>query len=633
MIDKAIFNRPPLAREAFAPLPVGAVKPLGWLLRAERAQADGLGGNITRVWDGLRDSAWMGGQGENWERGPYYLDGLIPLAWQLKDEALQETAERFLRWILASQDEEGFFGPKDNPDWWPRFVALKCLQQYFTITGDKKILSFMLRFFAYMARRLDAQPLGLWAIARAGDCADVVLWLYSLTGREALLKLADKILSQGIDWTRHFHAFPDEADQKRAHPWKELERQLQADPDPWSEAWQIHQRTHVVNVAMGLKTPAVEYALHGGQKQGSAFDAAWEKLTRFHGVANGMFTGDEHLSGSNPSQGTETCAVVETLYSLERLLALSGSARVGDLWERIAYNALPACLSPDGWAHQYDQQVNQIRIDRYPRAWYNNGPDANVFGLEPHFGCCTANLHQGYPKFTAHLWMAVRAGRGSETAGLAAQSYAPCEVNWRLGDVRVRLTVEGDYPRSERVRIRLHLQEEAQFPLLLRIPAWAEGAAAEVGGDRVAGEPGAYLRVERRWRDGDVVELTLPSRVRTETWRHQTTAVYRGALLYALPVPGKWTYGGELPLCDRYAEPTGPWNYALLPERGFRPEEDGARIRCAGFRCADWREKDGSAGDPPVRPPRGEAAVEELTLVPYAEAPLRIAQFPTGRES
>ena len=495
MIDRAIFHRAPLAPDAFAPLPTGAVKPLGYLLAAERAQANGLGGQITRVWDGLRDSAWMGGKGENWERGPYYLDGLIPLAWQLEDEELQNLARRFVDWILASQDEEGFFGPKDNPDWWPRMIVLKALQQYFTITGDKKILVFLTKYFAYMARKLDEQPLGLWAIARAGDCVDAILWLYDITGKAGLLKLCDKVLGQAMDWTRHFHTFPDEQDQKRAHPWSMLEPRLKATDDPWSEAWQIHQRTHVVNLAMALKTPQVEHALHGGTKQADAFRAGWEKLTRFHGVANGMFTGDEHLSGANPSQGTETCAVVETLYSLERVLAMTGEARVGDLWERIAYNALPAALSPDGWAHQYDQQVNQIRIDRYPRAWYNNKPDANVFGLEPNYGCCTANLHQGYPKFTAHLWMAVRGG------GLAAQSYAPCEVLWRAGQTRIRLTVGGDYPTQERVRIRLKMEGEARFPILLRIPGWAEGAHAEVAGERLEGTPGQYLRLERRRRD------------------------------------------------------------------------------------------------------------------------------------
>lgn len=625
MIDRAIFHRAPLAPDAFAPLPTGAIKPLGYLLAAERAQANGLGGQITRVWDGLRDSAWMGGKGENWERGPYYLDGLIPLAWQLEDEELQNLARRFVGWILASQDEEGFFGPKDNPDWWPRMVVLKALQQYFTITGDKKILVFLTKYFAYMARKLDEQPLGLWAIARAGDCVDAILWLYDITGKAGLLKLCDKVLGQAMDWTRHFHTFPDEQDQKRAHPWSMLEPRLKATQDPWSEAWQIHQRTHVVNLAMALKTPQVEHALHGGTKQADAFRAGWEKLTRFHGVANGMFTGDEHLSGANPSQGTETCAVVETLYSLERVLALTGGARVGDLWERIAYNALPAALSPDGWAHQYDQQVNQIRIDRYPRAWYNNKPDANVFGLEPNYGCCTANLHQGYPKFTAHLWMAVRGG------GLAAQSYAPCEVLWRAGQTRIRLTVGGDYPTQERVRIRLKMEGEARFPILLRIPGWAEGAHAEVAGERLEGTPGQYLRLERVWGDGDEIELTLPMQVRTEKWHHQTLAVYRGPVLFALPVPAKWEYKGEMPLCDRWAEPQGPWNYALVPEEGFAVEGGGARIACSAVRCPGWVEKGGSADDPPVRPLRGDAPVERISLVPYAQAPLRVAQFPWAR--
>ena len=303
----------------------------------------------------------------------------------------------------------------------------------------------------------------------------------------------------------------------------------------------------------------------------------------------------------------------------------NGHAYDFDLWERIAYNALPAALSPDGWAHQYDQQVNQIRIDRYPRAWYNNKPDANVFGLEPNYGCCTANLHQGYPKFTAHLWMAVRGG------GLAAQSYAPCEVLWRAGQTRIRLTVGGDYPTQERVRIRLKMEGEARFPILLRIPGWAEGAHAEVAGERLEGPPGQYLRLERVWCDGDEIELTLPMQVRTEKWHHQTLAVYRGPVLFALPVPAKWEYKGEMPLCDRWAEPQGPWNYALVPEEGFAVEGGGARIACSAVRCPGWVEKGGSADDPPVRPLRGDAPVERISLVPYAQAPLRVAQFPWAR--
>lgn len=626
MINQAIFNRTPLAPNAFAPLPVGAVKPRGYLLSVERMMASAITGNLPRVWDSMRDNAWMGGKGESWERGPYYLDGLLPLAWQLGDEELKNTAMKFVEWTLSSQREDGFFGPADNEDWWPRMVMLKCLQQYFTATGDKRVLSFMNRYFAYMYRNLDEKPLGLWAIARAGDNIQIVQWLYNITGQKALLKLCDKLLEQSIDWTGYFHTFPDARDQKRAFPWSLLKPMLDESSDPWSPGWQQHQHTHVVNLAMALKTPMLDYALHGGIKQAEAFKTGWAKLMRAHGLALGMFSGDEHLSGANPSQGTETCAVVEMMYTLESLMALSDDPSLGDIWERLAYNALPACLSSDGWAHQYNQQVNQIRIDRRKRDWYNTNEDANVFGLEPNFGCCTANLHQGWPKFTAHLWMA------SQDGGLVAQSYAPCQVTWAIGGTKVRIEVEGNYPANGEVNIRIHAEQPTAFPIRLRIPAWAKDAKAAIGGENFFADEGTYLTLERTWQEGDEVRLTLPMDVRTEKWYHQSVAVVRGPLLYALPVEAQWDYRGELPLCDRWAEPVGKWNYALLPEEGFEADEAGTRIEATAFICEEWKEIRGSAGQPPVSPLRGEAAKETITLVPYATAPLRIAQFPCGRE-
>lgn len=626
MIDKAIFNNAPLAPNAFAPLSLGAIKPRGYLLDTERTMANGLSGNLTRVWESLKDCAWWGGNGDSWERGPYYMDGLIPLAWQLGDEDLKALCQKFIEWTLDSQHEDGFFGPENNEDWWPRMVVLKCMMQYFTATGDKRVLSFMNRYFAYQYKTLDEKPLGLWAIARVGENLQAVLWLYNITGQKALLKLQDKLLQQSIDWTGYFHTFPDARDQKRAYPWSLLKPLLDSNPDPWSPGWQQHQHTHIVNISMGLKTPMLDHALHGGIKQAQAFRTGWTRLMRAHGVANGMFTGDEHLSGANPSQGTETCAVVETMYSLESLMALCDDASIGDIWERIAYNALPAALSPDGWAHQYDQQVNQIRIDDQKRDWYNNNNESNVFGLEPNFGCCTANLHQGWPKFTTHLWMATREG------GLAAQSYAPCEVLWRVGGEKVNITVEGNYPVSEEIVIRIRTGSEVTFPLKLRIPAWTQDAYATIGETVYPAEPGTYLTIDRTWGEETVIRLFIAQEVRTEKWYHQTLAVYRGPLLYALPIETRWEYKGELPLCDRWAFPTSQWNYALLPEYGLTADKTGTKITASAFICPEWGEKHGSADQPPVRPLKGDQECVTITLVPYATTALRIAQFPYGRE-
>ena len=627
MIDRAIFNSAPLAPNAFAPLPVGAVKPAGYLRDVERTMANGLSGNLVKVWDSLKDCAWLGGDGDAWERGPYYFDGLIPLAWQLGDEELKSLAQKFIDWTLDSQREDGYFGPATNDDWWPRMVALKCMQQYFTATGDKRVLSFLARYFAYQYKALDEKPLGLWSIARVGEELQVIQFLYNITGQKALLKLQDKLMQQSIDWTGYFHTFPDARDQKRAFPWSLLGPMLENNTDAWSAGWQQHHHVHGVNIAMALKTPMLDHEVHGGIKQEQAFRAGWTKLMRAHGVACGLYTCDEHLSGANPSQGIETCTVVEMMYTLESLMAMCDDAELGDLWERIAYNALPGALTPDGWAHPYYQQVNQIRIDDQKRDFYNNDKDSNVLGLEPTFGCCTANLHQGWPKFTAHLWMATREG------GLAAQSYAPCEVLWRVGPAKVNVSVEGNYPVSEEIVIRVRCSQEAAFPLKLRIPGWTQDAYAKIGETVYPAKAGSYLTIERVWGEETEIRLFIAQEVRTEKWYHQTLAVYRGPLLYVLPIETRWEYKGELPLCDRWAYPLSQWNYALLPEYGFTVDKTGTKITATAFICPEWGEKHGSADLPPVRPLRqGDKERVHITLVPYGTSMLRIAQFPYGRE-
>ena len=70
---------------------------------------------------------------------------------------------------------------------------------------------------------------------------------------------------------------------------------------------------------MGIKLPALRYLYTGEQRYKKAVKLAIENLTRYHGVANGIFTGDEHLSGKDPSQGTELCAIVEYMFSLQIL--------------------------------------------------------------------------------------------------------------------------------------------------------------------------------------------------------------------------------------------------------------------------------------------------------------------------
>ena len=90
---KPIFNRAPLTPNSRAALSLGHIEPEGWLKEQLRAQADGLSGKLFDIWPDVGENCgWLGGNGDAWERAPYYLDGLVPLAWLLGDERLKQIA-------------------------------------------------------------------------------------------------------------------------------------------------------------------------------------------------------------------------------------------------------------------------------------------------------------------------------------------------------------------------------------------------------------------------------------------------------------------------------------------------------------------------------------------------------------
>ena len=100
-----------LQHPCFRPLPLGSIRPQGWLTRQLRIQADGLSGHLDEFWPDIKESRWFGGETEGWERAPYWLDGVIPLAFLLDDPALKAKVTRYVDYILEHQQEDGWLGP------------------------------------------------------------------------------------------------------------------------------------------------------------------------------------------------------------------------------------------------------------------------------------------------------------------------------------------------------------------------------------------------------------------------------------------------------------------------------------------------------------------------------------------
>jgi DUF1680 family protein len=628
----AFPSRAPLQTTPFHLLPLTSIRPRGWLQRQLRIQADGLSGHLDEVWSDVGpNSAWLGGTGEAWERGPYFMDGVVPLAYLLDDAKLKMKVEKWMNWTLTHQTADGFFGPVVNPDWWPRMVMLKALTQYQEATGDPRVIPLMQRYFAFQLRELPQQPLRDWGRYRWQDEVVSVIWLYQRTGDRSLLTLAKLLHDQGYNWKQQFDNF--EYTKKIDH--SILEGQDRGLPDR-------AMQTHGVNNAMALKTSPVWFTVSGSEADRTSVYRQIKMLDQYHGIPNGMFSADEHIAGTDPSQGIELCAVVESMFSYEEIEAVLGDPVFGDRLEKVAFNALPGTFRDDMWAHQYDQQPNQIACTRTPRHWSTNGPDANLYGLTPEFGCCTANMHQGWPKLVSSLWM------GTSDDGLAVVAYAPNEVEASMqGGVKVQIVEDTEYPFRGTVELTVKPAFTITFPLKLRIPGWAEGATIMVNGESVNGvRAGTFSVITRQWKTGDRVDLTFPMQPRISRWENNSIAVERGPLVFSLKMGESWTrLDADAIAPDWEVRPTTPWNYGLeldadhpvasikvvegpIGPYPFSEESAPVRLMLKARRVPAWQAVESSAGPLPASPVKTSSPEEEVTLVPYGAAKLRITAFP-----
>ena len=627
-----IRNRTPLAPNASYPLPLGSVRPIGWLRRQLEIQATGLGGHLDETWaDVGSDSGWLGGTGESWERGPYFLDGLVPLAYLLDDDRLKAKAQRYIDWTLTHQAPNGMIGPASNDDWWPRMVMLKVLAQYEEVTGDPRVLPCLSRYFAHQLETLPGRPLRDWGKFRWQDNALMVLWLYNRTGDPRLLDLVRLLHQQGFDWQADIANFPF------LEPVTPERIRLSENHGLGDFAL----ASHGVNNGQALKAASVWSVVTGNETDRRGVRAMLDTLDRYHGLPNGMFSCDEHFAGRNPSQGSELCTVVETMFSLEQSLAILGDAALGDRLEQIAFNALPGTFTDDMWAHQYNQEPNQVEVSLHRKPWTTDGPESNLYGLEPNFGCCTANFHQGWPKFAASLWMA------SHDGGLVAVAYSPCEVHTHIGNIPVHVIEETDYPFRDTVRITVRPTSAVRFPLRLRVPSWANAPTIQINGQpaEAVSEVG-WLTLNRTWSDGDLIELRLPMQPWVSTGYRDSVSINRGPLVFSFPIGEDWvklrTRGMT---ADWQVFPTSQWNYAVTvsPETAHRVIVEESPIGGSPFSLAGtpvrlhltarklpaWRAEDGVAAAVPQSPVNTEEPEEAIVLVPYAAAKLRITSFPT----
>ena len=644
--DHYVANRAPLVPSPVVRLPLGAVRPAGWLKRQLELQADGFHGHLTEISGFLKkeNNAWLSktGVGERgWEEVPYWVKGFIGCAYLLENERMIQEAHLWIEGALNSQQADGWFGPDKGrsgvatdltgrDDLWPNMIMLFCLQTYYERTSDPRVLELMEKYFRYLAAVPEDRFLvGYWPAMRGGDQLYSILWLYNITGQPWLLDLSHKTHRRTARW-----------DTVTDTPGREIAN------------W------HNVNIAQAFREPAIYWMLSQNAEHRTATEHVWSKIRHLYGqVPGGMFGADENArAGYNgPRQAIETCGIAEEMLSDGLLVSVTGDPAWAERCENATFNSYPASMTADLKALRYLTAPNQPQSDHTNKApgVQNGGP---MFHMNPHdHRCCQHNSGHAWPYFTQHLWYAAPGN------GLAAYLYAPCEVQAQVADgVTAKIVEDTRYPFEEQITFHVALPKDAAFPLYLRIPAWCEQARLTLNGEALGAvlPAGKLAKVDRTWKNGDQLVLGLPMQVQLTTWTDNrgTVSVNRGPLTYSLQIKEEYKrHGGtdQWPAWDIF--PGSPWNYGLVlanaepatfqvvqadwpaDNQPFCSEAVPVRLQAKAKRIPNWiLDPRGCINEVVPQPVKSAEPEETVTLIPMGAARLRISAFPvigTGAEA
>lgn len=589
------------------------LKPAGWLKRQLEIQARGLSGNLDKIWPDVRDSAWIGGDREGWERVPYWLDGFIPLAYLLEDADMIARAKKYMDAIIAAQKPDGWICPcadeaRPHYDTWAVQLITKVLVVYYECSGDERIPPVIYNTLKNYYELLKNGTIKLfgWGKFRWFEGCIAIRFAYDRCKEAWLLDLARILKEQGADY------------RQLTELWK---RPL--------NRWRLE--THIVNIGMMLKAEAVSCGLLGLPYADEA-EALRSILKEYNGTVYEAFTGDECLAGLSAIQGTELCAIVEQMYSYELLYAYTGDKKWAERLEVLAFNALPATISEDMWTHQYVQMSNQIACEEFPGKpiFRTNRGDSHLFGLEPSYGCCTANFNQGWPKLALSAFM-------HRDDAVVSAVMLPCELH----DGGLHITLETAYPFENSARYTVTAEKDRT--LVIRIPSFAQNV--RINGVPFAGEE---YRLSVKGGESAVLSLRFETVPYFEERPYGLKAVRCGSLIFSVPIDHEkrmreYEENGverKFPYCDYELIPKSPWNYGYASAALCREEHAVADIPFDGalppvtvkaaVQPIDWGFEDGyetvCAKIPQSLTPLAPA--QEIALIPYGCAKLRMTELP-----
>jgi hypothetical protein len=301
--------------------------------------------------------------------------------------------------------------------------------------------------------------------------------------------------------------------------------------DPLAEGKNVLPGEHAYSHVNALCSAFQAYLVTGDEKYLRAARNGFDFVRTTQSFATGGWGPDETFrvpgSGEMGESLTKTHASFETPcgayghFKITRyMLRVTGDSRYGDSMERVFYNTILGArpILEDGTTFYYSD--------------YNNS--ASKFYHQDKWPCCSGT----FPQITADYGIS---SYFRSPNGIYVNLYLPSRVTWKRNGANASLTQQTSYPEVPETSLELKLDRSASFVVALRIPAWAGSkTTVAVNGKRIASDvkPGAFLPVERDWKNGDRIEVSfdMPTQLEEVDPQHpNTVALVHGPLaLFAI---------------------------------------------------------------------------------------------------
>lgn len=526
---------------------------------------------------------------ENCADRPCMWEGVFRLACAMKNKPQQEKVYGWILGALDQQSEDGAlpYGVEDA------VAVMNAAWAVYEHDASRALLEKMLKWCGWVHANWDAVLAVRNVRTASGDMMALLENVYRVTGKKPVLALCEKLRHEAMDWSGILHTFAVQRPMARVTAWKDIEAGMEAEGGDEAAFYTRQYLTcHGEALADGAHASVVTGLFSGNGRELSAVKAGWEKISRYHGAVCGGVTSDETLGGKSPASAVDAAALGAWAEAFAICGEVEESAWAYDAAEALLENGMPAALV-DGKLVPF-QRANGLAVNCGTKDCYHVHEEAQ----QP--WRALNRLVRGYAAMIGSAVMLT-------PDGADVNLYLPGRYALPMQNGACVMHVAG---ADGKYTLTLSMKQPTQAKLALRVPSWTKDACITIndeGGDE--GHAGSYLTLEREWHDGDVIRVDFARSLTVESDYHQSAVIRLGAQVMAY-VPGE------------------NWAVALCGE----PEMKDGKIIAPVKVVPDWHKRGNVPADLPVLPEtEGETIMAEL--VPYAQAPCRMAVLPRGRQA